>query len=186
MSTIALLISQSEVKASSHIDENVDDKILAVAIQYAQEEYTKAILGTALYDEIVAQIIAGTLTASNTTLRNSYIKKALLWWVIYEATDELHTKYTNKSVMQKKSDNSEPVDLNTILALKSKYRNRAERMDQKTIDYLRENSTTFPLYGSPGTGSDTIHPKSSTYNTGWYLGDSGNDSYNTPSGNCCE
>ena len=186
MSTIALFISPSEIKAKSFIDENVDEKPLRESILYCQEEYTKAILGTALYDEIKGQIEAGTITANNTTLRNNYIRPALQWWVVYEAMDELHTKATNKSVMQKKSDNSEPVDLNTILALKSKYRNRAERMDEKTRLYLIENSATFPLYLSPGTGADTIHPKGLTYGTGWYLGDSGNDSYNTPSGNCCE
>ena len=186
MANVALFISPAQIKAESFVDENVDEKSLVQSIIYCQEEYTKNILGSALYDEVKAQIEAGSLTASNTTLRNNYIRPALKWWVVYEAMDELHAKATNKSVVTKSSDNSSPVDLNGILSLKYKYRNRAERMDQKMINYLCENDTTFPLYLNPGTGADTIHPKGTTYNTGWYLGNSGDDRHNTPTGNCCE
>lgn len=185
MATIALFISPAQIKAETFVDENVDEKSLVQSILYCQEEYTKNVLGTALYDEIKGQIEAGTLTANNTTLRNNYIRPALKWWVVYEAMEELHMKATNKSITTKSSENSNPVSLSDILDLKFKYRNRAERMDKKMINYLCENDTTFPLYLNPGTGVDTIHPKGSTYGTGWFLGD-GDDSYNTPSGNCCE
>ena len=185
MATIALFISAAQMKSDCPIDENVDEKVIIQAIRYSQEEYTKNVLGTALYDEIKAQIVAGTLTALNTTLRDTYIREALKWWVIYEGLEELHYKFTNKAVMNKSSDNSNPASLTDILDLKNKYRNRAERMDKKMINYLCENSDSYPLYINPGTGVDVIQPKSSTYNTGWYLGN-GTDEYNTPTGNCCD
>lgn len=186
MATIGLFISPSQIKEQTPIDENVDEKTLRESILYCQDEYTKAICGTALYDEIKGQIEAGTITALNTTLRDSYLRPSLKWWVVYEAMDELHTKFTNKSIVNKKSDNSDPVSITEILSLKNKYRNRAERLDEKARLYLVENTTDYPLYLNPGTGSDTIHPKGLTYGTGWYLGDSDSDRYNTPSGNCCE
>lgn len=185
MATIGRFISPAKIKAETFVDENVDEKTLTQSIIYCQEEYTKNILGTALYNEIKGQIEAGSLTADNTTLLQTYIQPALKWWVVYEAMDELHLKAMNKGIMEKSSDNSQPANLNDILELKNKYRNRAERMDQKTINFLCENDTTYPLYINPGTGADTIHPKSSTYDTGWYLGNS-SEGYDTPTGNCCE
>lgn len=172
MAQIALFISPSQIKAETSVDENVDEKNLIQSILYCQEEYTKAILGTALYDEIKAQILAGTLTSDNTTLRDTYLRPALKWWVVYEGLEELHMKITNKSVVTKRSDNSDPVDLSAVLAFKNKYRNRAERLDEKTRLFLIENSDTYPLYLNPGSGADTIHPKGLTYGTGWYLGGS--------------
>jgi len=170
MSVIARFISPSKIKADTIVDENVDDKVLSNSIIYCQEEYTKSILGTALYDEIYAEIAAGSLSAVNTTLLTTYIQPALKWWVIYEAMEELWAKIGNKSVSTKTSDNSSPVNLDEILMFKNKYRDRAERMDQKTRLYLIQNSTTFPLYNNPGNDIDTIHPKGLTYGTGWYLG----------------
>lgn len=183
----ALFISPSQIKAETNIDENVDEKTLRESIIFCQGEYTKAVVGTALYDEIAGQIVAGTMTALNTTLRDTYLRPALRYWVVYEAMDELHTKIMNKSVMNKRSENSDPVDLNTILALKSKYRNRAERLDQQAINYLRENSDSYPLYLNPGSGVDTVQPKNTSYNTGWYLGTEGtNYGLETDCGSDCE
>lgn len=185
---VGLFISPNQIKQDTFVDENVDEKALINSILWCQEEYTKAMLGTALYDEIKGQIEAGTITANNTTLRDSYIRPALKWWVVYEAMDELHMKATNKAIMLKRSDNSDPVSLTDILNLKNKYRNRAERFDEKLRLYLIENTDTYPLYSNAGSGADTIHPKGFTYGTGWYLGGTKKDiGIDTDYGdNCCE
>lgn len=170
MATVARFISPAQIKAEAYVDENVDEKYLTDTILFCQELYTKEILGTALYDQIKGQIEGSTLSANNTTLLNSYIKPALKWWVLYEAMEMLNVKITNKAIMKKRSENSDPVSLEEILHLKNKFRNLAERFDEKMRLYLIENSTTFTLYLNPGTGVDTIHPKGLTYGTGWYLG----------------
>lgn len=170
MSVVARFISPSKIKQEAYVDENVDEKYLSDTILYAQELYTKEILGTALYDQVKGQIENSTLSANNTTLLNSYIQPALKWWVIYEVMDMLFVKLTNKGVVIKKSDNSEAVSPDYIVRLKEKFRNLAERWDEKTRLYLVENSSTFTLYLNPGTGSDTVHPKGMTYGTGIFLG----------------
>lgn len=177
MANVARFISPSKIKQEAYVDENVDEKYLSDTILWCQELYTKEMVGTALYDEIAAQILASTLTANNTTLLNSYLQPALKWWVLYEAMDMLNIKITNKAVVKKKSDNSDPVTLDEILHLKEKFRNLAERWDEKTRLYLIENSATFTLYLNPGSATDTIHPKGLTYGTGWFLGNTqkGND-----------
>lgn len=173
MANIALLISPATIKADAYVDENVDDKYLVDTILLCQEFYTKESLGTALYDEVCSQVVAGTLTALNTTLRDTYIRPALKWRVLSEGMDMLNIKITNKAVMKKRSENSDPVTLEEILSLKNKFRDYAERYDEKIRLYLVENSSSYPLFLNPGSGADTIHPKGLTYGTGWYLGGQG-------------
>lgn len=175
MATIGLFISPSTIKEEAYVDENVDDKYIRDTILLCQELYTKEMLGTALYDEVKGQIEAVALTTLNTTLRNDYIRPALKWWVLYEGMDMLNIKITNKAVMKKRSENSDPVSLEEILNLKNKFRNYAERFDEKIRLYLIENSASYPLYLNPGNGVDTINPKGLTYGTGWYLGGAGSN-----------
>ena len=191
MATIGRFISPAKIKEEAYVDENVDDKYLSNTILFCQELYTKEILGTALYDQIKGQIEGSTLSANNTTLLNSYVQPALKWWVLYEAMDMLNVKITNKAIVKKKSENSDSVSLEEILHLKEKFRNLAERWDEKTRLYLIENTDIFTLYLSPGTGADTIHPKGLTYGTGWFLGNTNNccdepgDRFENP-GTCCD
>lgn len=182
----ALFISPSQIKEQAFVDENVDDKYLINSIIYCQEEYTKSICGTALYNEIKGQIETGTLTSNNTTLRDTYLRPALKWWVMYDCMDMLNIKITNKAVVKKRSENSDPVDLTEILHLKNQFRDKAERLDEKSRLFLTENSSTYPLYLNPGSGADTINPKGFTYGTGWYLGGTNTDSpFETDEGNEC-
>lgn len=189
MATVGLFIPVSQIKAEAFVDENVDEKYILNTILYCQELYTKEILGTALYDEIKGQIEASNLSSNNQTLRDSYLRPALKWWVLYEAMDMLHVKLTNKGVVIKNSENSEPASSDYIIRLKEKFRNLAERYDQKTRLYLIENSSTFTKYLNPGSGADTIHPKGLTYGTGWFLGNTNKcddiDRYENP-GSCCD
>jgi len=172
MANKALLISPAQIIAESYVDENVDEKHIIDGILLCQEMYTKEILGTALYDDVMSEVLAQSLTADNTTLRDDYIRHALKWWVLYEIMDVLSIKMTNKGVLKRRSENSDPATADEILALKNKFRNIAERFDQKTRLFLVENNATYPLYYNPGNGADTIHPKGLTYGTGWFLGSS--------------
>lgn len=174
MSTVAAFISPTEIKREAYVDENVDEKYILNTILFAQELYIKEVLGSALYDEIKTQVLASTLTADNTTLLNTYIKPSLRYWVLFEAVDMFHLKITNKGIVKKRGENSDNASTEDIQMLKDKFQNLAERNDKRMILFLCENEDTYPLYINPGNGVDTIYPKGSTYDTGWYLGESTN------------
>lgn len=171
MATYALLIDIAYLKDSGYIDENVDDKLLGRIIFTAQEENLQPILGSALYDEITAQKIAGTLTALNTTLiTNKYFKRGLLFSCLYEGMDSFNYKIRNKGVMQTNSDNSTSVDLSVLTRLGATYQNRAEWNFEQLRLYLVENEASYPLYYNPGSATNIIHPKRDTYFSGWVMG----------------
>lgn len=169
MSNIALFVTQQFIKDSTPIDGNVDDKYLTIAIEDAQRMHILPILGTALYNEISGQITAGSVTSLNQTLLNNYIQDALKYWVVYEAIDLFQYKITNKAIMEKSSDNSEPVDQVDVIRLMDRNRDRAQFFSQKITDFLIENILSYPLYAEPGSSYDTVRPTDNNYSTGWEI-----------------
>lgn len=168
MAVYSLFVSVEDIKATGIVDENVDDKIIRDAILNAQRIYVRDIIGSGIYDELDTQKQAGTLTAYNTTLL-SKMKDCLVYWSIFEGLDSFQYKIRNKAVMKSNSDNSQPIDTDELVRLAEKYRNRAEYYSTRLKEYLMENCANYPLYYSPGTTVDTIHPKKDTYFSGWVM-----------------
>lgn len=172
---IALMVSEQFIKDTTVIDENVDMKLLRDTIELCQEKYILPLVGTGIYNQITTQILAGTTSANNVTLLDGYIQKALKWWVQYEGVDVLTYKFTNKAIVKKNSENSQPIDMEEVRRLMEKWRTNAEMYSQRLTDYLLANNTTYTLYDNPGSTSDTVYPKKNSYTTSIWLG--GNDSF---------
>lgn len=167
---VVLMIDETTVKKTTFIDENVDVNLIKATIETAQDLYILPILGTALYNEILGQISAGTLTAANTTLLDTYIRKALVWWTLTEGVDVFTYKFRNKGVLKETSENTQTSSLEEIKRLIDKFRNRAEEYSERTTKYLFENYATYPLILNPGLGIDIVYPTTTNYSSGWYLG----------------
>lgn len=170
MATIALFISPTEIKATTILDENVDDKLLRTVIEEAQNIHIHPIIGTGIFEELKTQKIAGTLTALNTTLVNTYLQPALKFWVLYEGIDVFVYKFMNKSVVKKNSENSASIDLDELRRLQDRFRDKAEWYSERATKYLQQTQSSYPLYYNPGSGIDTIYPKNTNYSTGIFLG----------------
>ncbi len=190
---IALLVSEQFIKDTTVIDENVDMKLIRDTIELCQDKYILPLIGTGLYNEITAQILASSVSALNTTLINDYIAKALKWWVQYEGADVFTYKFNNKSIVKRNSDNSTPIDMEEVRRIMEKWRTNAELYSQKITDFLIANSSAYPLYYNPGQTSDTVYPKKNSYTTSIYLGGSDScygkslqDRYEGNQNGCCD
>ncbi len=64
MSKNILLISETILKERTKLHSNVDPKLLFPDIKVAQDMYIEPLLGTALYNKILDDINAGTLTGA--------------------------------------------------------------------------------------------------------------------------
>ena len=166
-----IFFSEQWLKENSAIDENVDMKYIRITIEECQKLHILTILGTALYNEINTQVVAGSVTSLNQTLLNDYIQPALKYWVLYEGIDLFHFKITNKAIMKKNSDNSQPIEISEIERLMDRHKHKAEEFSQRLTNYLLANTTSYPLYWNPGSTYDTIHPDMNNYSTGWVLDD---------------
>jgi len=164
-----LFIKEQFIKDNTNIDGNVDDKYLTNLIADSQKIHILPILGTALYNEISGQIVAGTTTSLNRTLLDDYIQDALKYWVLYEGMDIFNYKITNKAIMVKSSDNSQPVDQVDIIRLKDSSKDKAGYFSQAVTKYLLSNVNSYPLFNQPGSSIDTVLPNRNNYDTGWNL-----------------
>lgn len=169
--SVALFITEQFIKENTAIDGNVDSKYLEVSINDAQRIHILPILGTGLYNEVSAQILAANVSGPNQTLLNNYIQDALKYWVLYEGIDQLHFKITNKGVMTKSSDNSQPIEQLDVIRLMDRNKERAEYFSQRLTEFLIANIITYPLFANPGSAYDTIRPTGNNYTIGWNLGD---------------
>lgn len=166
----ALIVTERWIKASGLINENTDPKILTPIIVAVQDEYIHPLLGTDLYDEIISQVTADTVSADNQTLLDNYVLNCVLWYVHCEASPALQYRYMNKGVMSKNSENSQPVDLGVLKYAMDKWKNRAEMYAQRTTKFLKANTTTYPKYIA-NTDENDIQPNRNNYTTTIYLPD---------------
>lgn len=170
MGVYTRMIDLDYIKQTTIINDNVDDDLLKHSIVEVQDIYIKPILGTRLYDKLISDIDAQSVTGVYQTLINDYISKAIRQWIIHEVTIDLNYKYTNKAISKQSSDNSESIDTSDVIYLRNQRRNKAEFYSNRITEYLCENETLFIEYRDNDKGDD-IHPNSSDDNffNGMYI-----------------
>ncbi len=189
MATYKLFIHPNEIKKTAFIEENVDEKLIRDIIVEAQDLHIHPLVGTGIYNDIKDNITSlQTSSPDNKTLMTDYIWPALKYWVLYEGVDVLTYKITNKAVLKRTGQNTESTSVEELDRLREMFRNKAEWYSERCRLYLVENQADYPLFYSPGTGVDVIHPSNTSYSVGWYLDKSDwcddIDKYENP-GSCC-
>ena|SRR3990167_288224 len=190
MANVVLFISEQYLKDLSVLDENVDMKLLRISILEAQEMHIRHAIGSGIYDQLVSQKAAGTLTALNTTLLDTYIAPALKQYAMYEGASYLSFKFTNKSIVKKNSENSTAIEGYDIVRFMDDFKRKGEYYLERMRKYLIENNADYPLFYNPGNAVDTIHPDNKTYGSIIYTHRKGNrctdeiDRLENP-GTCC-
>lgn len=149
-----MIITAEYLKSICPIHQNVENSKLDPAIMLAQETAIIDVLGTALYNDVIANP-----SATNNVALLVYLKPALAWTAFCESFYELHYKFSQKGIVKHTGTNEESVDHATLKSIQQEYKGKADFYLQRLTNYLIANaSTTFPLYLSPGNSFDTVHP----------------------------
>lgn len=170
MANRGLFISVSKVKEDTLVSENVDAKYIGSVIEYVQDKEVETVLGSTLFDEIETAILAGTLTGVNKTLVDDHVTPMLKHYVAAEVVETTHYKITNKGTQIQDSEQSSPAFRGDLNRYAEKFRNMAEMYKQRLINYLCENSSSYPSYENPDSGVDVIHPKRDAFKSELFLG----------------
>jgi len=163
------ILSATDFKKLTPVHKNTDDQLIKQSIISCQDMFIQFITGSTLLDEIKDQL-PSSLTALNQTLLEDYIHNAMLYWVMADILDPLTFRATNIGVQVKDSERSQSAELEELRRLEGNYRSKAMFYADRTIKYLRENKSSYPLYENPGTGIDVIRPQGSAYRSSIYLG----------------
>ena len=174
----AYIIDSSYIKTyyPQYCDSNVDDNLLNSSILLAQDINLQSLIGYTMWNYIITTLIADPTGESFTQqylyIIQNYIQKSVALWALYQAFPSIWTRVTNKSIVQKKGDDSEPVNLSIFNMLRNEIKTNAQYMDSRTMEYVQNNTGYFPEYFTT-VGVQRITPKACAYSGGIYLNNQG-------------
>ena len=160
-----LFISATILKKDTALGGSVDDNLIMPYILLAQDMNILPVLGTDLYEAIKTKINGGTLTGDYKTLMETYIQPALVQFSFSQLAPYLRLRFVNNAVVvMGATEQSSSATYDDIKPLMDTATDAAEFYRQRMIDYLRNNSRSFPEYTS-NTGSD-LDPTTRNYYSG--------------------
>ena len=166
-----LFISEQKLKESTAINLNVDTNILLPYVRQAQKLYVETKLGTQLNQKLKDLITAGTIgnvaNAAYKTLLDDYIGDMLPNWAFYHAIPFLRFKIENGNIYSKTSETGTPLSTEEAQHLREEVMNTASYYRERLIDYIRNNTSSFPAYNT-NSGAD-VSPSSENYYAGMNL-----------------
>jgi hypothetical protein len=160
MAATALFISEEKLKSYA-IAGNVSPSLILPHLKDAQRIYIESALGTALYEDLQAHILASTLTGDNLTLVDDYIQSVLVHYATLQAIPFLAYKIENGNIYSKTSENGVALSREELGDLKDSIKNTAEWYRARLIDYLCYNAALFPKYAL-SAGAD-VSPSTTKY-----------------------
>ena len=160
-----LYISATRLKKDTALGGSVDDNLIMPYILLAQDMYILPILGTDLDNKLKSEIQAGTLAGAYKTLIEDYVQKALVQFAFAELAPFMRLRFVNNaSVVMGATDQSSSASYDDIKPLMDRAKDAAEFYRERTIDYLRNNTSSFSEYSS-NTGAD-LDPTTRNYYAG--------------------
>ena len=160
-----LYISSTRLKKDSAIGGSVDDNLVMPYILLAQDMNILPILGTDLDAKLKSDIQGGSLTGAYKTLVETYIQPALVQFAFVSLVPYLRLRFVNNAVVvMGATDQSSSASYEDLEPLMNTATDAAEFYRQRCIDYLRNNSSSFPEYTS-NTGAD-LDPTTRNYYAG--------------------
>ena len=166
-----LFISEQKLKESTAINLNVDTNILLPYVRQAQKLYVETKLGTQLNQKLKDLITAGTIgnvaNAAYKTLLDDYIGDMLPNWAFYHAIPFLRFKIENGNIYSKTSETGNSLTTEESQHLREEVRNTAEYYTERMIEYICNNTSSFPEY-STNSGAD-VNPDKNAYYAGMNL-----------------
>ena len=161
-----LFISEEKLKDSTTIGLNVSSELILPYIKSSQKLYVETKLGTKLTDALKVLIVAGTVNDGGNeayaTLLNDYIGEMLPSFALYMALPFLRFKIENGNIYSKTSENGNALSTEEAQHLRNEVLNTAEYYMERMIDYIRNNTSSFPEY-STNTGADVTPDRNSYY-----------------------
>ena len=166
-----LFISEQKLKDSTAINLNVSTDLLLPYVRQAQKLYVETKLGTDLTQKLKDLITLGTIgnvgNEAYKTLVDDYIGDMLPNWAFYHAVPFLRFKIENGNIYSKTAETGNALSTEEAQHLREEVRNTAEYYTERMIDYVRNNTSSFPEY-STNSGAD-VNPDSNAYYNGMNL-----------------
>ncbi len=146
MACRTLFISQEDFSERVDLSSNILSKYVVPNIAAVQDRYIKKILCKEFYDELISQLDASTVTASNQTLIDDYIKPAMVFrsYARYLATANIFS--TPSGFRKYREDNSDAAESSEMTAFLNQANSDANFYEKELYEYLQNNLDNYPTY----------------------------------------
>jgi hypothetical protein len=163
-----LFITQTDLKANTILNGNVDADLFMQFIKIAQQMHVQNYLGTKLYDAITTKINTSTLTGDYLDLVKDYVQPMLIHFAMVDYLPFANYQIRNGGVFKHRSENSESTTKDELDLLVQKHRTFADFYAKRFIDFMGINaSAMFPEYW---TNSDSdMYPDQKANPCTWVL-----------------
>lgn len=143
--TDTLLISWTKVKQYTDINDSLDADLIKNAIREAQDIELQRVIGTLLYQKLISDVQASSLTGAYQTLVNDYIQDMLLYASYYNILENTFIRTRNNGLLTPQGgENSASVDKSTYEMKRQSVRNKFEYYSDRLSRYLVETQNSFP------------------------------------------
>jgi len=144
-----LLISESKLKRFTDINNNLDVDLISSVIREAQIIHITRLLGSKLYDKIIADVQSDSLTGVYKSLVDDYIQDTLIYWSYYESLETIYLRPRNAGLVKPTGgENNIDADLALYDKKRQSIKNKAEYFSERLVEYLCFNNDLFPEYGT--------------------------------------
>ena len=163
-----LYISATRIKKDTALGGSVDENIIMPYILLAQDMFILPVLGTDLDAKLKSDIQGSSLTGAYKTLVETYIQPCLVQASFAELAPFLRLRFVNNAiVIMGATDQSDSASYEDIKPLMDRATDASEFYRQRLIDYIQNNTSSFPEYSS-NTGAD-LDPTTRNYYAGMNL-----------------
>jgi hypothetical protein len=143
--TSTFILSEAKFRQFTDVNDSLDTALIKNAIREAQDIHLQRIIGTKLYNKILSDIDASSLTGAYATLVNDYIADFLLYAAYYETLEAIYIRPRNNGLLTPTGgENSVEVDRSLFNVKRQSVENKMEFYAEKLSQYISENESTFP------------------------------------------
>jgi hypothetical protein len=147
--TDVFIISEENLRQFTDINNNVDSELLKNAVRESQDIEIQRILGTKLYEAILAKIKTNTLSGDYEILVLNWVQNALLYAAYYYALEDIYLRPRNNGLLiPQGGENSTTADGTWYNRKRQSIQNKKQFYEERLTNYLIQKQGLFPELSS--------------------------------------
>lgn len=160
-----LFVNPDYMKRMTQLNGAVEDATMVPAIILAQDKHIQQFIGTDLLNKLKSEVSGSGPTGDYATLLDNYVRKATVWWAMVEMLPNLYIQLDNGGLVIRTGENTATISTSDLHREIENARGNAQFYTTRMVDYLCNNSSSFPEYTS-NTGGDMLPERNAYYQNG--------------------
>lgn len=138
-------VTDTYLKNNTTVGSNVDIKDILPLVKNSADMWTRSIMGTYFYKDMLVKYNNQTLSADELNLLEE-MQPAIAWRAASDSVVELSYQLKNKGIQTQSGDFSTSPEYKAIMFNHRHIEQKAEFYENRLYTYLKDNKTLFPVF----------------------------------------